>query len=85
MIARLTEVEKQVLRGLILKPEARPADKTVEAVAVRTGLSHESVQRTLVRLEALEPAVVHREVDARLGIEFWMVLVPGAEALEHAE
>jgi hypothetical protein len=80
--SKLTSLERQVLGVLILGPDARIADRTVDAIATRSGLSEGEVRRTLAQLESLDPTAVHRDVDAKLGVEFWIALPPAIEALE---
>jgi hypothetical protein len=75
-----TSDERQVLDSLIsLSPNAVYTDKTVEAVAERTGLSEERVRDALRKLDDRDPPVIDREVDDKLGIEFWVALDEGAE------
>lgn len=78
----LTSDERQVLGAMLLDKDAGPADKTVEKISERTGLAESQVRQTLSKLEDLEPPYVHREVDQGLDIEFWILLVRGAEELE---
>jgi hypothetical protein len=82
LASHLSARERQVLGALILPPEAGPAETTVERVAARTGLPAPAVDRTLRGLEGLTPTPVHRDVDAALGIEFWIALEQAIEDFE---
>jgi hypothetical protein len=66
---------------MILPPEAKFEERTVEAIAARAVLTVDETLRTLRQLESLEPPVVHRDTDATLGIEFWIAMEPGASDL----
>ncbi len=74
MLEPQTQFERQVVGALILPPNAPSTDKTVPAVAQRTGLSERDVRRTLDQLAELDPPLVHADTDAILGIEFWRVI-----------
>jgi hypothetical protein len=78
-------MERQVLGGLILPPGSGPAEKTVDRIAARIGLSTTDVSKTLRQLESLDPALVHRDTDAKLQIEFWIALEAAISSLEGAE
>ena len=84
MPSQLTALERQVLGALILGPHAPIRDKTVAAVAGRVGLSVHDVKRTLRQLDDHEPPLVHRDVDPRLGIEFWIALEAAIAEVEDA-
>jgi hypothetical protein len=68
----------------MLPPEAGVEQKTVEKIAARSGLPAGRVSQTLKKLEDMTPPLVHRDVDAKLNIEFWIALEAAIEALEDA-
>jgi hypothetical protein len=47
---------------------------------IRVEMPKADVLYTLQALADLDPPVVHREHDARLDIEFWFAIEPGASA-----
>jgi hypothetical protein len=57
-------------------------DRTVEAVAGRTGLGQEVVRRALEGLEQVDPPLVHRDTDSTLDLEFWIALEVAIGAFE---
>lgn len=77
-----TSDERQVLGALILAPDATISDRTVKAVAVRTGMSEAEVSATLRKLDDMDPPVVHQDTDAVSGERFWIALNEAAERLD---
>jgi len=69
-----TQLERQVVGALLLPPDAGVADKTAAAVAERSGLSEADVRAALRQLADLDPPLVHRDIDATTGDEFWIVI-----------
>jgi hypothetical protein len=81
--SRLTAVQRQVLRvGLMLPPDSRPPDRTVDKIAARTGLSIGDVETTLRELASLDPPLVQQLEDATLQIVFWIAVQAAIEALD---
>jgi hypothetical protein len=80
--SKLSVHERQVLSALILPPSATIAEKTVAAVAARTGLEPDRVARVLQGLKGMMSPLVHGDVDAKLGVEFWIALHDAIEALQ---
>jgi hypothetical protein len=76
-----TELERRVVGALILPPDAPVTDRTVAAIAARAGLTEREVRRTLEQLESLDGSPVHRDRDAKLDIEIWWAIEPGASDL----
>lgn len=72
--SNLSPSERQVLGALIMDKGRGVEDRTVEAVANRTGLDQGVVYRTLEGLEQLDPPLVHRDTDSVLNVEFWIAL-----------
>lgn len=66
----------------MLPPGASLNEKTPSAVAARTGLSVHDVARTLRSLDDHDPPVVHRDIDATTGTEFWIALERAIAAVE---
>ncbi len=77
----MTTLEWQVI-GALMDKDAGIEDRTIKAIAERTGLAEDDVRRTLEQLESLEPPLVRRDIDEKLNVEFWIALVRGADALD---
>jgi hypothetical protein len=77
----LTPDEREVLE-VLMQPDRRVADCTVEAIAESLGTTFDSVHRTLRSLETRQPQLARPEVDRGLDIRFWHTTYEAAEAIE---
>lgn len=77
----LTAHERQVLGALMVHGDG-PADRTLERVVTRTGLPASDVSAALRNLEAMDPPLVHSDVDATLGERFWIALETVGDVLD---
>jgi hypothetical protein len=80
MTVQLTPAQRLVLEAT-MRSDRTVGDSGLVAIVSRSGLPSGQVRQALGELEALVPPLVRREVDERLGIEFWLALVDASEAL----
>jgi DNA-binding IclR family transcriptional regulator len=77
----LTAPEVAVL-NVLLEPTNRVAESTLEGISESAGLNVQHAHRTLQGLERRQPSLVREDIDAGLGIRFWMTTYDAAEAME---
>jgi hypothetical protein len=80
MAQQFDDAAARRILAVIMDPEARPQDQTIETIAGKVEMAKADVLHALQALAELDPPAVHREHEARLDIEFWFAIEPGASA-----
>ena len=77
----LTAHEAAVLQAL-MRPGWRVENRTLEAVAAAAHLESPDARKALRSLEHRSPPLARSDVDAVLGVQFWMSTPDAADAAE---
>jgi len=81
--SNLSANERIVLGALMARePDAPSEERTIAAVARKSGLAEEVIRRTLHDLQGMKPAPVQSAVDAKTGTEIWIANHEAIEVLE---
>jgi hypothetical protein len=78
MAKQFDDAAARRMLAVIMHPEGRPADQTIEMITGKVEMA--DVLHTVQALAELDPPVVLREHDAGLEIGFWFAIEPGASA-----